>query len=344
LGQPIVPSLVVSIDTEEEGLWGGKYDAHPQTKNLKGLERFQRFCEDRAVVPTYLIDAPVVMDEWAVQRLRTWQDAGRCEVGSHCHPWCNPPLDGKPISNRSTFMCSLDGASQRHKLEWLTDQIETKIGRRPSSFRAGRYGLDSVGANALADLGYTVDSSVLPFRDYAKEGGADFRKATIHPYRVDESDLLRSNPLGKLLEVPVTAGFTKPGFRWRNRCRRFLTETPLRKLRLAGLADRLGVLRWAKLSPEQTHSEDAKQLINAAIEEKATVLVLMFHSSSLLPSFSPYVRTAAELESFYGRLDEIFTHCLEANNCQSATLTEFANQWLLPGQPTNRNNESSCTD
>lgn len=320
-------SLVVSIDTEEEGLWGGNFDAHPSTENLRGLERFQQFCDDRQVLPTYLIDAPVVMDGWAVERLRRWQDTERCEIGTHCHPWCNPPLDGKPISNQSTFMCNLNESSQRQKLEWLTDKIESKFGRRPTSFRAGRYGFDSVGARILADLGYIVDSSVLPFRSYAAEGGADYRDACAHPYRIHESDLLKSDPGGRLIEVPVTSGFTRPGFQWRNRCRRFLSETPVRRFRVAGVADRLNILRWAKLSPENTSVIDAKSLIDAALKGNASVLVLMFHSSSLIPGFSPYVKTDTDLEHFYATLDAVLDHCLVVQQCESTSLSTFANRW-----------------
>ena len=317
-------SLVVSIDTEEEGLWGGNYAAHPTTENLKGLTRFQQFCVDREVLPTYLIDAPVVMDDGAVEQLRRWQDEQRCEVGSHCHPWCNPPLDGKPISGPSTYLCNLDEPTQRQKLEWLTDEIEGKMGQRPTSFRAGRYGLDHVGADLLADLGYVVDSSVLPFRSYAASGGPDFRDAPILPYRIGTSNLLKSDPQGRLLEIPITAGFTRPGFRWRHRSRRFLAETPLRKLRLAGIADRLNLLRSVKLSPEQASAEDQKGLIDAAIQDGVDTLVLMFHSSSLLPGFSPYVRKEADLERFYATLDAVIKHCFEEQHCQSVTLSGAA--------------------
>ncbi len=325
-------SLVVSIDTEEEGLWGGGYSTAPKTENLNGLPRFQQFCEDRGVLPTYLIDAPVVHDEWAVSQMRRWQDAERCEVGTHCHPWCNPPLDGLPISPRSTFMCNLDALAQRQKLEWLTDEIEARLGRRPTSFRAGRYGLDSVGANILADLGYVVDSSVLPFRSYASEGGPDFRDASLHPYRVSLTDLLQSSPTGRLVEIPVTSGFTRSGFQTRNRWRRKLTETPLRKLRLAGILDRLDVLRSLKLSPEQSSPSDAKRLIDASIRDGAETLVLMFHSSSLVPGFSPYVKSASHLETFYAWLDDVFAHCLGERGCQSTTLTTAAYRWLAANE------------
>ncbi|MCG8648419.1 MAG: polysaccharide deacetylase family protein [Pirellulales bacterium] len=321
-------SLIVSIDTEEEGLWGGRFETQPTTKNLRGLERFQTFCEDREVVPTYLIDAPVLADAWAVERLRGWQEADGCEVGSHCHPWCNPPLEEKPISDHNSYLCNLDGSLQRQKLEWLTTEIEQRIGRRPTSFRAGRYGMDHVGAQILADLGYLVDSSVLPFRNYASQGGPDYRNATTEPYRIHRQSLLQSDPGGTLLEVPITSGYTGSGFQTRNRIQRLLSETAIRHTRLPGILDRLNLLRWVKLSPEQTAIDDAKKLVNAAIKQQAGVLVLMFHSSSLCPGHSPYVNNENELEQFYRWLDEVIQHCLAQKMCQSVSLTRFAEQWL----------------
>lgn len=329
------PQLIVTIDTEEEGLWTNSFCAQPPTDNLRGIERFQKFCEARKVLPTYLIDAPVVMDDWTVKRLRKWQEDGQCEVGAHCHPWCNPPLDGKPITGRSTFMCNLDETAQRQKLEWLTDKIESTIGRRPTSFRAGRYGLDNIGASVLCDLGYIVDSSVLPFRSYADEGGPDFRDAQIHPYRICNSNLLESDRSGKLIEIPVTAGFTKSAFIFRNRIRRTLTETRFRHFRLAGILDRLNLIRPVKLSPEQTSTIAARQLIDAAMRDGVNVLVLMFHSSSLLPGYSPYVKTEADLEGFYRWLDDIFSYCRCQKGCQYETLTSAATTWIRLNEQVN---------
>ncbi len=47
----------------------------------------------------------------------------------------------------------------------------------PTSYRAGRYGFDLTSAEILADLGYIVDSSVLPLHDYRRKKGPDFMMA-----------------------------------------------------------------------------------------------------------------------------------------------------------------------
>ena len=316
--------LIVSIDTEEEGLWGGAFERNPSTKNLVGLDRFQSFCQARQILPTYLIDAPVLENAAAVKNMRSWQEGGLCEVGAHCHPWCNPPYADEPLDAQHSYLCNLPSSAQRHKLEWLTDKIEENFGKRPTSFRAGRYGMNHVGIQHLSDLGYRVDSSVLPFRNYAYQCGPDYSQATLTSYRVDGDDLLKPNHDGKLIEIPITAGYTRGHFAKQNRRFQKLREAPLNRLRIAGILERFNLLRWVKLSPEQTSIADAIRLIDGALREGVQSLVLMFHSTSLVPTMSPYVGTDAELDEFYHWLEKVVGYCLTNKGCVSTTLTESA--------------------
>ena len=166
--------LVVTIDTEEEGLWSGDYPKTGEVTNIRGVPRFQELCDRFGVRPTYLVDAPVVQSAEAVSILRPIQDDDRAEIGTHLHPWNNPPTIEQRCS-RNSYLCNLPAELQRQKIEWLTDAIESAFGRRPRSFRAGRYGLDICGARILERLGYCVDSSVIPLTDYSVGGGPDFR-------------------------------------------------------------------------------------------------------------------------------------------------------------------------
>jgi hypothetical protein len=58
------PALVVTIDTEEEGLWSGRYRA---TGNP-------------------LVDYPVATDPTDPRLVRDRAADGRCEIGAHLHP------------------------------------------------------------------------------------------------------------------------------------------------------------------------------------------------------------------------------------------------------------------
>lgn len=177
------PHLIVTIDTEEEGLWGGAYRATGNTvENVRrGVGRFQELCDRFGIRPTYLVDAPVVEDDYAAGLLREIQDDGRAEIGAHVHPWCNLPFE-EELNARNSYLCNLPERLQRDKIVWLTDAIEARFGRRPTSFRAGRYGLDIAGARILYDLGYVVDSSVTPFMDHSRDGGPNFEDAPFLPY------------------------------------------------------------------------------------------------------------------------------------------------------------------
>lgn len=315
--------LVITVDTEEEGLWGGRYPAQGNTvENIEQVPLFQSICDRWGVRPTYLVDAPVVQSPRAVRILRKIADDGRCEIGTHVHPWCTPPT-GEFTDARQSFLCNLPESTQRAKIEWMTDAIEQEFGRRPTSFRAGRYGLDEVGAQILIDLGYTVDSSVIPFTDYSAEGGPDYRRHLWRPYRTN-GDLRYQRVEGELLEAPVAVGFN-----WRNFHRAQLLQDSLRqpqwrRLRLEGLLDRTGVLQRIKLSPEQSNAPRMLRLIKRLKEQGSEAIVMMFHSSSLLPGASPYVRSPADLARFLERIDVVCRECVEQQQTTCCPLSELA--------------------
>jgi len=320
-------ALIVTVDTEEDGAWDAGFRAKGNTvRNLQGLGRFQDHCERFAIRPTYLVDTPVVEDDAAAVLLRRWQDAGRCEVGAHLHPWCGPPFE-ESIDRRNSYMCNLPEGLQREKLARLTDAVERRIGRRPTSFRAGRYGLDVVGARILEQLGYVVDSSVIPFFDYTGQDGPDYRQAPFKPYRIGGSDLCAEDEAGRLLEVPVSVGFSWSRFREAGRIRQ-LGERPLvRPFRLVGLLDRLNLVRRIKFSPEQAGAADMRRLVDAYAANRSPAMVMMLHSASLVPGGSPYVGDAARLERLYDDLAETWQYCLSTRGMTVQTLTGFVSAY-----------------
>ncbi|MFH1919984.1 MAG: polysaccharide deacetylase family protein [Planctomycetota bacterium] len=317
-------TLIVTIDTEEEGLWGGRYPRTGNTvENIRGVPRFQSLCDRFGIRPTYLLDAPVTEDDEAVELFRGLQDDGRAEIGAHLHPWCNPPYR-EEVSAHTSYLCNLPESLQREKLTWLTEMIEARFGRRPTSFRAGRYGLDIVGARILAELGYLVDSSVIPFTDYSRDGGPNFEDAPHTPYFIDGEDLRRPHETGFLLEVPVSVGFNRPDFSRAHAIRQAAMRPWLRRLRAVGMLDRLGIVRKIKFSPEQADAQSMKQLVDAYLAQQAPAIVMMFHSSSLVPGYSPYVKTQDKLEGFHRRLEETFDYCLGQCGMAASPLAELA--------------------
>lgn len=316
--------IVVSVDTEEEGLWGGKYTIEGNTtENLRGLERFQAECERLSVPPTYLIDAPVLDDHRAIDQLARWQEKNACEVGAHCHAWCNPPISMHEVSSKTSYLCNLPKDVQRDKLVWLTEKIAQAIGRKPTSYRAGRYGFDQVSAEILDDLGYKVDSSVLPMHDYRSQGGPNFLMASRKPSRYFGHDSSR-----KLVEIPITAGFAAGSYKTRRRFWIGLRKQPWKALRMAGIADRLGLTRRVKLSPEGTQFNNLKRLVDACHHDGLSTLVLMLHSSSLVVGLSPYSKDAEMLQTLFQRLSLIINHAV-ALGYEPVTLTQAAEKFEL---------------
>lgn len=321
------PRLVVSVDTEEEGLWGGNYRTTGNTvENIQHVPRFQETCDRYGVRPTYLVTAPVVTNDRSAKVLSGIHDDGRCEIGAHLHPWCTPPVTRTRVAASETFMCNLPVAEQEAKLEWLTDAIKQRFGRRPSSFRAGRYGLDLTGAQILGELAYTVDSSVIPFTNYSEQGGPDFRSAPFAPYFVGGRSLIEPCEDGPLLEVPVTVGFSRSDFASAQVIQESCRRPWLRRLRAEGVLDRLGIARRIKFSPEQADFQRMKQLVNATLRQarQTTVLVMLLHSSSLMAGASPYASTHQALDGLYDRLERILRYCVEEKGLAPATLTESA--------------------
>jgi len=314
--------LVVTIDTEEEGLWSGKYTSQATVENIASVSRFQTVCDQFSIQPTYLVTSPVAESPTAVKVLRSIQEEGRCEIGAHIHPWNSPPIVAGNTYPHDSFLCNLPIDIQHAKLKQLTDRIEKNFGRRPLSFRAGRYGMSASGIKVLRDLGYRVDSSVLPRADYRAEKGPDFREATCWPYFPSNDDILIRGSDDSLLEIPVTAGFTHHRFELAGSLRRQAMRTPWRQLRAVGILDRTGIATKVKLSPEQATLKQMKQLARAVTRRGVPLLVLMFHSSSLLPGCSPYVRTKDDLEWFLKRLEAFFFFALGELELQAISLEE----------------------
>lgn len=83
--------VFMTIDTEEDS-WGDFRKTHNPVGNVYRIPLLQELFDRYGAVPTYLINWPVVMDEKARDILKKIYDDGRCEIGTHCHPWNTPLL------------------------------------------------------------------------------------------------------------------------------------------------------------------------------------------------------------------------------------------------------------
>lgn len=291
------PSLVVIVDTEEEFDW-----AQPQPfsrdatgiGNIKHLEKAQRLLERYGVRPTYVIDYPVASQEAGFRPIGEWFGEGRCGLGAHLHPWVNPPFS-EELSRFNSFPGNLALAVERAKLTRLTETIEENLGYRPTIYRAGRYGIGPATADILVDLGYEIDSSVVPYTDYSGDGGPNFNRLS--------RELFWFGPGQRLLEIPLTVD-------WCGLIRRFghslgpqLTSRAGERTHLPELFSRSNLLERIYLSPEGMDFVQLKRLTETLIAMGTRVFVFSYHSPSLAPGNTPYVRNAAELDQFLGTIE-----------------------------------------
>ena len=283
--------FAVFVDTEEEFDWSRptSRDEHG-TSAAESLPKVHFRMRKAGVKPVYLVDWPIATDIRCVPTLREFVERGECAVGTHLHPWLNPPLE-EELNRANSFAGNLPEALERAKLLRLTEAIEDGIGRRPTVYRAGRYGIGPNTARLLAEAGYEADSSVRPLHDYSDEGGPDFSDYEPRPYRV-----------GSLIELPLTVAYT-------GRLRRFGNSLYGRAGRIPrgrGLLARGGMLNRIALTPEGIPLAEAIEAVEQLLDDGLRFLSISFHSPTVEPGHTPYVKDQADLDTFYGWWDGMF--------------------------------------
>ncbi len=135
------PRFLLTVDTEEEFDWDKPLVREGYgVEHIPRLAKFQQFCENEGVVPTYLVDWPIARSANAGEVLRNAVQSGKAEIGVQLHPWVNPPFD-EEVSQANSFAGNLGFELEAEKFSRLRDQIEKQFGVCPLIYRAGRYGL-----------------------------------------------------------------------------------------------------------------------------------------------------------------------------------------------------------
>lgn len=288
--------FILTVDTEEEFDWGQPIRREGYTlHSVARLARFQEFCEGAGVVPIYLVDHPIASSPAACEALRPAIAAGKAEVGVQLHPWVSPPHD-EDVSEFNSFAGNLPATLEREKFRRLRDAIEQGFGATPLIYRAGRYGLGPNTASILSDHGIAIDTSVRSRFDYSAGGGPNYRDHPVVPWWVDRER--------GLMELPLTTvywGLLRQFGPW-------LYPKMWRVPQLRGLLARIGMLERIPLTPEGVTLEEAIRGIDIAIDEDLPLLVFSFHSPSLAPGFTPYVRSESDLDAFYDWWRAVFAY------------------------------------
>jgi hypothetical protein len=289
--------FILTVDTEEEFDW-----SKPLVREGHGLDhvprlaKFQEFCEALEVVPIYLVDWPIATSSLAADILRPALAAGRAEIGVQLHPWVNPPFD-EEITPANSFAGNLPADLEAAKLRNLRAMIEDKFGVAPLIYRAGRYGTGRNTAELLAEGGLAIDTSVRAKFDYSASGGPDYRRHPLEPYWLDADH--------HLLELPLTTVF----WGMLRRQGEWLYPAVGRVPKVRGVLSYLGLLERIPLTPEGVSVDEAIRGIDIAIDDGLPVLVFSFHSPSLQPGHTPYVRSQDDLDALYDWWRRVLAYC-----------------------------------
>lgn len=303
------PCFVVTVDTEEEFDWGTPFSRteHGMT-HAKAIPRFQEMSDEHGIKPCYLIDYPVTQDQYTVDLLSGYAAAKRAEIGVQLHPWVNPPFS-EPLSSYNSFACNLPPALERDKLGCLHAAIVGNLGVQPDAYRAGRYGAGPETPSILTELGIAIDTSARARFDYSIGGGPDYSEWPVQPCWLIEN---------QLLELPLTTVFSgalrgvgDTAFRtW------FGSDTS------RALLARTNMLERIALTPEGIPVNKALQAIDLAVADGIKILNLSFHSPSLAPGHTPYVRSKQDVEEFYMWWHAVLER-LSMHQVRSTTMAEI---------------------
>jgi hypothetical protein len=294
--------LIVTIDTEEDN-WG-QYDLTDYTlENIEKIDVLQELFDRYGVTPTYLVTYPVATDNGAIYRLRRIMEDGRCEIGTHCHPWNTPPFE-EARNDRNSMLCNLAEDLQYKKIGTLHQAITRNFGVVPTSFRAGRWGFGESTACCLSQLGYKVDSSIMAFQNWKVYEGPDYSDLFPRAFTWEKNEGLRIGPYAGLLEMPATAGFTQRNFKLCNQVWQLLGGELPCKLHLRGFLDRLGMLNKIWLSPETSSARQMVKLTTSMMHQGYDIVNMFFHSTALKAGLSSFVKTREDEDRFLRRIEE----------------------------------------
>ena len=308
--------FLLTVDTEEEFDWTKPLAREEHTVlTVARLAKFQEFCEGQGVVPVYLVDYPIATSSAAAEILRPAIAVGKAEIGVQLHPWVSPPHD-EEVNQHNSFAGNLPAALEQAKFRKLRDAIAAHFGAAPLIYRAGRYGVGPNTADILSSGGIAIDSSVRSCFDYSSQGGPNFREFPLRPYWLNRSK--------GLMELPLTTvywGVLRQIGGW-------LYPQLWRVPRLRGLLAYVGLLERIPLTPEGVTVEEAVRGIDIAIDQELPVLVLSFHSPSLAPGYTPYVRSEDDLDALYDWWRQVFAY-LRARQVAPTTVRELVDAAAL---------------
>ena len=309
------PLLFVVVDTEEEFDWSAPFArTNTSVRAIRSLLDLQKMFDRCRIRPTYVIDYPVATQREAFEVIRGLAESRRADVGAHLHPWVTPPFS-EAVNRTNSYACNLGEQLEEAKLRVLTEAIEAHVGIRPRIYKAGRYGFGSSTVSVLERLEYDTDVSVNPLMDFSADNGPNFDAFNAVPFFFGTTR--------RLLEVPCTHGFAGFARAIGRSLHRASEASFLRMLKFTGVLSRTGTLNKVMLSPETSTLDEMKAVTRSLLADGVRTFTVTFHSPSVEPGHTPYVRTAADLRAFVARLESFFDYFLGSLGGEPGTIEAF---------------------
>ena len=315
------PILVVTVDTEEEFDWSAPFSREATgVTHMREVGALAQLCQQYGVIPCYLVDYAIVSQEEGWRPLAELVAHGLCEIGAHLHPWINPPFV-EQVSNRNSYPGNLPASVERSKLVELVHMITGRFGQLPVTYRAGRYGVGPSTARTLEELGFQIDTSIVPRTSFRADEGPNFSKMDASPYHWHGGGR-------RLLELPLTVGWVGHLHHAGPVLQPLVNSVPGQRMKLGGMLVRTGLYERIRLSPEGATFDELVRLTKALLKRQHRVFNFSFHSPSLAAGHTPYVRDASELTRFLDTIRRYFEYFMGELNGVALTPSALRAQIL----------------
>lgn len=297
-------SILVTIDTECDKGAPGWDIARPMSFKNIALQKslLMPLFEKYGIVPTFLISPEVLQDSYSVEILKSIES--KCELGTHMHIEFIEPNTNFNATSTEGIQADLSYDEEYLKMKNLTELFFNTFGYYPKSFRSGRFGSSKNTIPILSELGYKVDSSIVPFTTKF------FKGLYINNWGRPLEPYWESFDENKILQVPVSLinrDYNKLPFF----LKKGLGEPNSIAMRLAkklGYSMKTEWLRPYKVSGKEMIGI-ADYIINSHFKKEDHAIVnIMFHSNEILVNGSPYCKSDEDVEKYLASLEELFNY------------------------------------
>ncbi len=296
----------LTVDTEGDNLW--ERPKNITSINTEKLYRFQELCEKYQIKPIYLTNYEAAINKNYQKFIAKHKN--NLEVGLHLHAWNSPPSYDLTDNDYKyhPYLHEYPNTLIVEKIKFMLDLLNKTFNCDIISHRGGRYSLNESIVDVLSNNGIIVDCSVTPGIDWSnnlgdpeRTGGPNFKnsKRNIHTM------------YNKITEIPVST---------------FSINKYFDLLHPSNIIRRgIGKIFNYKNSMLRSRINNFKELqnvINWNLNNNATHLEYIIHSSELVSGHSPLLNSQEEEDLFYHNLEHLFIF-LEKNQIKSMTFKEF---------------------